>query len=288
MFKPLLDILRDRLKVRTNSKASLKAALEDGKVQWYAGYFTGPFSASVSKDIRSLGGRWNKVKKAFECPLSALPPHIKAAISSGHAKVNRTVESLYKKIDEIRIQPIKSVDFSDSFDKTISDLDSQFVRTVKPDISVKPVLSPAMKRQLSERYTENLNTYAKDFTDKEYWKLRQTISDNVLEGFRSDRLINHFVSEYGVTKRKAKFLARQETSLMVAKYRQVRYEEVGLTKYKWISTPDKKVRPDHAKLDGKIFEYKNPPVTDSITLARNNPGEDFNCRCIALPILEAA
>lgn len=291
LFEPLLNILREKLAVKGkiyNSKASLKTALEKGKVQWYDGFFTGPFSAAVSKDIRSMGGTWNKNKKAFAIALYQMPADIKAAISAGHAKVNRTVEDLYKKLDEVQSAPPKTMDFTKSFERVTSDLNAQFAKTVKAkdEITISPEFTPAMKATLAEGYSKNLNHFAGEFTEDEIWKLRQSVTSNVMEGFRSDRLVKVIEAQFGVTRRKAKFLARQETSLMVAKYRQTRYEEVGLKRYKWSTSHDERVRPDHKELNNRIFAYLDPPVTDRATQARNNPGEDFNCRCIAIPILE--
>ena len=41
----------------------------------------------------------------------------------------------------------------------------------------------------------------------------------------------------------------------------------------------------HKDLDGKIFEFANPPITNEKG-DRNNPGEDWQCRCEAIPIVE--
>lgn len=269
-----------------NSKASLKTALEAGKVQWYDGFFTGPFTASVSKDIRSMGGKWNKNKKAFALALSQMPNDIKAAISSGHAKVNRTVADLYRKLDELQTLPKKEIEFTTSFEKVTKDLNEQFGKSIKADIVVAPEFTPAMREKLSKAYSENLNRFSGEFTEDEIWKIRQAVTQNVMDGFRSDRLTKVLQAQYGVTKRKAKFLARQETSLMVAAYRQTRYEEIGLKKYKWSTSHDERVRPDHKDLNSRIFSYDDPPITDKATGARNNPGQDYNCRCLAIPVLE--
>lgn len=48
-------------------------------------------------------------------------------------------------------------------------------------------------------------------------------------------------------------------------------------KYIWRTEKDEKVRGSHAKRDGQIFDYSNPPVG-------GNPGEDYNCRCWAEPV----
>ncbi len=58
----------------------------------------------------------------------------------------------------------------------------------------------------------------------------------------------------------------------------------GILEYRWSTSKDERVRHDHKALDTKIFSFASPPVTNLKTGARNNPGCDFGCRCIAIPI----
>jgi len=48
------------------------------------------------------------------------------------------------------------------------------------------------------------------------------------------------------------------------------------THYIWRTRLDSKVRSSHAINDGRIFSWGNPPAT-------GHPGEDYNCRCRAIP-----
>ena len=46
--------------------------------------------------------------------------------------------------------------------------------------------------------------------------------------------------------------------------------------YIWYTMGDSKVRSEHAKRHGKIFKWDIPPQG-------GHPGEDYNCRCLAIP-----
>jgi SPP1 gp7 family putative phage head morphogenesis protein len=92
-------------------------------------------------------------------------------------------------------------------------------------------------------------------------------------------------NEYNVTRNRAKFLSRQETSLLVSKYREENYREAGIVYYRWSTSNDQRVRHDHRELNGNIFRFDEPPVVDQKSGRRGNPGEDFSCRCIAIPLL---
>ncbi len=49
--------------------------------------------------------------------------------------------------------------------------------------------------------------------------------------------------------------------------------------YVWRTQRDAKVRGAHRIQDGRIFSWSNPPPT-------GHPGQDFNCRCQAIPYIE--
>jgi SPP1 gp7 family putative phage head morphogenesis protein len=145
--------------------------------------------------------------------------------------------------------------------------------------------APAQKSQITKDYSENLKLYIKNFTDEQIIKLRTEVENNVYVGFRAEKLKKIILERYEVTNNKAKFLARQETSLLTSKYRELRYQQSGIRKYQWSTSHDSRVRHDHKELDGKIFSFDDPPVVNDRG-DKKNPGEDFNCRCLAIPIIE--
>ena len=101
--------------------------------------------------------------------------------------------------------------------------------------------------------------------------------------------------QFNVTLNKAKFLARNETELFTAKFQEIRLRKLGITKYKWSATgfeghKDARTREAHWQMSersrkGEIFDYKNPPLYGS-NKKMCNPGEDYNCRCRAIPVFE--
>lgn len=55
--------------------------------------------------------------------------------------------------------------------------------------------------------------------------------------------------------------------------------------YIWKTQDDDKVRRSHAWLNNKKFLWSNPPITNKEG-TRNHPGGDYNCRCIAIPVID--
>ena len=88
-----------------------------------------------------------------------------------------------------------------------------------------------------------------------------------------------------MSRRKARFLARHETSLLVSEYRETKYIELGIERYSWSTSMDTKVRDTHKKLHGKIYYFKYPPVVNKKG-DRKGHGKDFGCRCIPRAIVD--
>ncbi|MCH8185905.1 MAG: minor capsid protein [Chloroflexi bacterium] len=116
-------------------------------------------------------------------------------------------------------------------------------------------------------------------------RLRVEVDANAQQGYRAEGLADRIRNEYGVSKSRASLIARQETSNFMANYIEASSRDAGIKKYQWYSARDSRTRPDHLALHGKIFSFDNPPITDTRTGARNNPMQDYRCRCRAKPVI---
>lgn len=104
-----------------------------------------------------------------------------------------------------------------------------------------------------------------------------------LDGTRSTEIAEMLAATEGVTKSRATLIARTETAKANAFITQARSQEAGIEYYRWQTAEDGDVRPSHAEMDGKIFQFNSPPtLSDGMT---GNPGEFPNCRCFAIPII---
>jgi SPP1 gp7 family putative phage head morphogenesis protein len=168
------------------------------------------------------------------------------------------------------------------------DLNSQAITTLKvlpSDLQIPMDLTDQQKKEMTETYLQDIETYANDWKAEAIERLREKTQKNATLGYRADRLASIVKSEFGISKSKARFIARQETSLFVSKYRELRYTGAGVKQYIWSTSQDQRVRHDHADLNHKIFSWDEPPIVDQSTGKRGNPGTDFNCRCLALPVI---
>jgi len=285
LYKPLLNLL-DPAESRENAPVSpLVQAFVSGTIHFSEGFVYGKFNAGISKALKLLGATFNIPKKAFKISLSSFPPDIRAAISRGSVVESEAISKMRKKLQELTDNNIIIPNTVDVAKSTLADLHKQFEKLTPKDLEIPVEMHGAMEEKMIASYTANVYDEIEDLGADAIYRMRQRVEDAVGQGIRAKGLKKILMSEYGVTANRAKFVARQETSLFVAKYRQVRYEEAGLNQYQWSTSSDLRVREDHKELNGRIFSWDSPPITDKATGARNNPGEDFGCRCVALPVI---
>ncbi len=301
IFAPIAGIINDagkddlKLSLRNAPATSpLVKAIRMGRVQYVNGAFTGTFSAAITSELRRMGAEYDAKRKAFLLGSFQVPSDVKAEAAAYQAKARMVHKEIRAQIDDI----LKTLDAKVDAGKldareTVDDVESGFKAAAKT-LEVNPELSDRSKDRLARDYTENMKLYIKKFSGEQVLRLRDAVEENAREGYRFDALIDTVKRRYNVTTRHAKFLARNETSIFMAKYHQERYGEAGVTHYIWSTSHDARVRPalgtkdygdNHRRLDGRTFAFAKPPIVDTATGRRCNPGEDYNCRCVAIPIL---
>lgn len=290
VFKDLIDYLRTSFKIQFKNQQikALKAALENNTITFVDGVFVGKFSSATSKELRDLGGVWMKRLKGFKVDPTKIPMELRSAIAFGAAKLvgeTNTIKGILSNTERVALEMTFAFDFKEQLDTVFSNLDVQFKKTTAADIAITPQFTDAMRKELMEKYNTNMDLYIKNWQEEAIIRLRTKVEDSMIKGFRAEQLEKIIMNEFGVTKKKAKFLALQETSLLTSKYREERYKSAGVKKYRWSTSRDQRVRDRHKELHGQIFDWDNPPITDNLG-NRNHPGEDYGCRCVPIPIIE--
>lgn len=299
IYLPIMRLLTGKDEVKTilansrdydGSTGYLTRALRQGYVSFSRGVFSGRLSAKVSKQLRDLGAVWDAKTKTYRILKSELPPEVLDAAELGTGAYLRRLAKVEEQLRKILPAEVaESVKLADMFDQTIFKVDGAITDSFGV-LAINPPLSAKARRIVAEEWEENARLYIRNFTKSETAKLRTMIRANALKGVRFEHSIAAIQKSYGVTERKAKFLAKQETSLLMSKFKKARYTEAGSNEYKWrcvAGSPKHPVRPSHKKLDGSVQRWDSPPITTapSQPIRRCHPGEDFECRCTAIPIV---
>ena len=296
IYLPLVKFLGEPANILQNSIDDLLKALHSGQVTYYRGHFSGKFSALVSKELKQLGAKWARKTGTFYAPLSTLPQEVKNAIYAGERRFQDRLDRIDERLRQVLPEEISDkVDVKKHFDAALWKTEQKFRDSVKK-ITLIPEISPRVRGQIAKDWQEDLRRNIKGFTAEETKGLRKKIREMVFSrGNRYESVIDEIQKSYEVSLGKARFWARQETKLAMTTYKEARFQEAGVKWYKWkavAGTPAHPTRPWHRDLDGKIFRFDDPPNTarpakygKAEAPRYNNPGQDFNCRCFAIPVV---
>jgi len=121
-------------------------------------------------------------------------------------------------------------------------------------------------------------------------RMENIIQGGYLRGASNTEMGRLIQEAYGVDKDHALFIARDQTSKLNAELTKQQQADAGVEEYVWDSSGDSRVRPCHAALNGQTINWNDPPEMwyetkggRVYTGRRCHPGEDYQCRCVALP-----
>lgn len=130
--------------------------------------------------------------------------------------------------------------------------------------------------------------------------MKEIVYDGYMKGTTTTGIVKAIQKQYGMDKRHAKLVARDQVAKINAAITQYQQKDAGITQYKWSTSKDERVRKgdkkangiidpmgdNHARLEGKIFRWDTPPLVDRKRGRACHPGQDYQCRCCAIPVFD--
>lgn len=139
-------------------------------------------------------------------------------------------------------------------------------------------LIPFMDNKIKEN-VGYITTIAADYLDD----VEKIVREGVNSGITAKQMQKQLVERVKVTERRAQFIAVDQTGSILGQMTAERHQSIGIDKFQWDTSGDERVRDSHRELDGKIFSYDAPPTVGGRKVL---PGEDYRCRCVAIPIFD--
>lgn len=158
-------------------------------------------------------------------------------------------------------------------------------RTMSSILTMDLEAQPPAVRDLLARFREENVSLIHSIADRLHEDVLEVVSEATRKGTRVETLARHLEERYAVSASRAELIARDQTLKTNANLTQVRQAEAGITRYVWSTSRDERVRPMHKDLEGTIHRWDDPPVTNEQG-DRNHPGGDYQCRCVAVPVLD--
>jgi len=160
----------------------------------------------------------------------------------------------------------------------------QWRALVRSQYAVDPIM-----QEDKERYTNLLTNWSrsnslliKDIPFKTSNQIAELTRKSLIDGTNLTDVTNEIfdiMSERtSVQESRAKLIARDQVSKLNGQLTMERQTDLGVESYVWRTVGDERVRDEHDDNDGETFSWDSPPAT-------GHPGEDYQCRCWAEPIL---
>ena len=162
----------------------------------------------------------------------------------------------------------------------------EWIKLVRSQYGVNPTKEdPDRFNALLNNWARNNAALIKDIPFKTMMQIRDATVDALMTGKNTEDMtsdVYDIMSERtDVTDSRARLIARDQVAKLNGGLTRQRQEDIGVDSYTWRTVGDERVRDTHESVDGQVFSWDNPPSeTDD-----NHPGEDYQCRCWAEPIL---
>ena len=115
-------------------------------------------------------------------------------------------------------------------------------------------------------------------------EMKEIVKRGFSEGTITTEIAKELQNKYNITKRHARLIARDQIGKLYSKISQKQQTDAGCTQYTWSTSQDSRVRDSHRHLNRTTQNWDSPPIVDERTGRRCHPGEDYQCRCVALPV----
>lgn len=146
----------------------------------------------------------------------------------------------------------------------------------KLGFSVDFQLSEPIRNSLDAIVAENVSLI-KSIAQEYQKNIMTTVMEGVTEGRNVRRIYQAMRHTYGVTERRAKLIAFDQTNKATSAINRVRQRELGITKAIWRhSHGGKRPRPEHVEADGKEYNIEKGMYLEG---KWTWPGREINCRC---------
>ncbi len=147
------------------------------------------------------------------------------------------------------------------------------------------VLTSTMKDVMTASVAENV-ALIKSIASEYQQKVQGQVMRSITTGNGLKDLIPALERYQGITERRAKNIALDQTRKAYSSLNKAGMLNVGLREFEWAhSGGGRDPREDHIAMDGQIYSFDNLPVIDQRTGTTGIPGQAPNCKCTMIPVV---
>jgi SPP1 gp7 family putative phage head morphogenesis protein len=127
----------------------------------------------------------------------------------------------------------------------------------------------------------------KSIPSQYFTQIQGAVMRSISQGNGLQDLQPFFEKQKGMTKRRAKNIALDQTRKAYNGLNKGRMQALKIDQYEWLhSGGGQHPRPQHIAMSGNIYSLSNPPIIDDDTGERGIPGQLINCKCRMRPVVK--
>ncbi len=130
--------------------------------------------------------------------------------------------------------------------------------------------------KLRKEYTESITAANRNYSDRVQQALYEKLGNPNVNARKK------ITAARGIVTRRIKNTVTNQAHELNATLNNVKQRALGVRRYIWQTREDERVRTSHDLVNKRVFQYGKPPAETG----RFEPGQDFGCRCIAIPVVE--
>lgn len=205
---------------------------------------------------------------------------------SSHTRV--VVNTLTKKYDQIfgdLAKPLAKSVVSEA-ESTASTALHQSLKELSGGLSLGTrTLTGPIKDIMKASITENVGLI-KSIAKKYLSGVEGAVMRSITTGNGLQDLVPYLKKHKGITLRRARFIAKDQSKKAFENISGAKMQELGLEEFEWLHvTHTLTPRPQHVAWSGQIFKLSNPPIDDN-TGRPTLPGQEPGCGCRKIPVIK--
>lgn len=155
-------------------------------------------------------------------------------------------------------------------------LQRQFKRALGVDFIAD---DPRLQQRLASFSRENADLI-KNMARSHVERVRSTVTNALQGGQRHEDIARTLRFQQGIPRRRARLIARDQISKLNGQLTRARQTANGITKFRWVTVGDERVRDEHDEIDDQVFTWASGHPSEGF------PGQPINCRCTAEPVFD--
>lgn len=169
---------------------------------------------------------------------------------------------------------------------------AQYAKITNSVLGIDIFLDRPWLRDQLELFANQNAQLIDSLTQDEIDRVSGAIQRGVQEGVRFESVAETIEQSFGITRRHARLIARDQTAKLNASLTKLSQQETGSNNYVWLTSLDERVRQSHMVMQGKICRWDDETVfldeksgnwlpRSSIGGENAHPAGPVMCRCVA-------